>query len=119
MNKLLTHYPESRSQIIDEFIDAFKNKEIRYYLSDFFTAEELNSGLMENAVERATSVCKTLKIPVSLHFKKIYRFHENYINTDWRLSKLGFYLTILNANPCNLKVASLQTSLFRFFGWAN
>jgi hypothetical protein len=115
MNAMLIPYQENRNQFLQEFEEAFNSKDIRYYLSDYLNREELNSTMISDAINRATSVCYTADLPVHKHFKKIYRIGSGSVALDWRLSHLGFYLTIINANPRNPKVARLQTCLYDFF----
>lgn len=115
MKSMLIPFQEHRNEILAKFIEALNEKDIRYYLSDYFSNQELNSGMINDAIKRATNACHASGIPVHKHFKKIYRFRNESISVDWRLSRLGFYLAMINANPLNPKVAALQTSLYNYF----
>ncbi len=108
----LTLYDEIIPQKILDFIEAIHSKDIQYYASDFLDEFEIEDETIETAIERAINACSSLKIPYYFHFKKIYIVEQNYIHTDWKLSPLGCYLTVVNCDPSNTLVAKFQASLF-------
>ncbi|MBC8487105.1 MAG: hypothetical protein H8D45_13840 [Bacteroidetes bacterium] len=107
----LTFYGEIIPQKILDFIEAVHSRDIQYYASDFLNEFEIEDEVIETAIERAINACSSLKIPYYLHFKKIYIVKQNYIQTDWKLSPLGCYLTVVNCDPSNPLIAKFQTSL--------
>ena len=108
----LTLYNEITPQKILDFLEAVHSREIQYYASDFLNEFEIEDELIETAIERAINACSSLNIPYYLHFKKIYIVEQDKIFSDWKLSPLGCYLTVVNCDPSNPVIAKFQTSLF-------
>ena|ERR1700741_4497580 len=63
---------------------------------------------ISEALGRALKACRTLRIPVNRHFKKVYRFNGDVLITDWKISSFASYLIIINCNPVHETVAKAQ-----------
>ncbi|MCD4745961.1 MAG: hypothetical protein K8R58_06650 [Bacteroidales bacterium] len=107
----LALYNEIIPQKILDFVEAVHSRDIQYYASNFLYEFEIEDEVIETAIERAINACSSLKIPYYIHFKKIYIVEQNHIRSDWKLSPLGCYLTIVNCDPSNPLIAKFQTSL--------
>jgi hypothetical protein len=72
---------------------------------------------IEDAVQRARSVCTCSGLPVQQHFKTIFISDDDHhtVERDWKLSRLGFTLSILNGSPDNPLVARLQMAILNTY----
>ncbi|MEW4923794.1 hypothetical protein [Algibacter sp. 2305UL17-15] len=95
---------------IKHFMDMFYGKEMTYLASNLlnkdFDLEDING-----AIKKAIVATETLHLEVSQHFRSLYTHREGQLVKDCKLSKLGFALVVLNANPKNKYVANLQLAL--------
>ncbi len=80
-----------------------------------FYASEVNEFLglskkeeLSGIINRAMKVCLALHISIEENFRTIFRFTENGLITDWKLSALACYLLAVNADPSNPIVAKAQ-----------
>jgi DNA-damage-inducible protein D len=109
---MLIHYNEIVPQGILDFLEAIYSRDIKYYASEFLDEFEIEDEMIEIAIKRAINACSSLNIPYYIHFRKIYIAEHSVIYTDWKLSSLGCYLTVVNCDPSNPLIAKFQTSLF-------
>ncbi len=94
-----------------------ENSSRQYYFESklFFFASDIMNFLkifetseIDNSFNRAFQAYSTLNIPISINFKKVYRFDGENLITDWKLSSLACFLIIINCNPSNPEVAKAQ-----------
>ena len=59
--------------------------------------QENSDDEIDESIKNAISICHLVGIESKYHFKKIYVFDVDYnvINIDWRMSKKGFNLVIM------------------------
>jgi DNA-damage-inducible protein D len=98
----LFHFEEERPS----FESLGRENGFRYWL-----ASELarclgysNLGPVNKAVQRAMAACAQLGAPILENFVEAQTAGER----DWRLSRFACYLTVMNADPRNPKVARAQ-----------
>ena len=68
---------------------------------------------MEMAIARAMRVCSNIGLPLERHFRRRYLANESLhtLETDWRMSKVAYCLTLVNGNPDNPMVGRIQWEL--------
>ena len=82
---------------------------LEYYASELMEKMDIsNADDMSDTLFRTMKICAALDIPISDHFKKIYRYDGEQMITDWQMSALACYLMMLNGNPMNSAVAKAQ-----------
>lgn len=103
---------------IELFLEMLTEKELNFYadtLENVYTStDELNS-----AVVKAIRICQSMGLPLNEHFKAVYLYDNDAhsVRRDWKLSKLAYYLSIINGNPANPIVGRMQIELLgQFFG---
>lgn len=84
-----------------------KDNGFRYWLASQLMEllEYANMAPVQNAVNKAMAACAQLKVPIN----------ENFVETksesgalDWKLSRFACYLTVMNGDPRNHRVAEAQ-----------
>ena len=100
-----------RHQTLDQFVVAIHQRQMKYWASDL-----LSKGLkpieIRQAVRRAMSVCKKNGRDIRKHFQLMYTASNQGVSfDDCRMSRLGFRLTVMNANSNNPFVAKFQLKL--------
>jgi hypothetical protein len=85
-----------------------------------YTASQLEDMLqLENpeeiywAIQKAITVFKTLNLNSKKHFKQVYCAQNNTISIDWKLSRLGYLLVLINCDSEHPLVAKAQIELIR------
>ncbi|WP_017732767.1 hypothetical protein [Nafulsella turpanensis] len=111
---MLIHIDELVSPFFEEFRRGVSERHLQFYASEIQKelGFSMNSQLSE-AVRRAMSVCRSQQLSLDHHFKAVYRCRKNEIVKDWKLSKLGYCLVMLNCDPVFPEVARLQLRLLR------
>lgn len=87
--------------------------QLRYYASEIM--EELGceaSDEIQSALNRAIQACRSMQVPIDQNFRQVYRYDGEKLVVDWKLSSLGCYLLVVNADPCNPVVARAQLYVF-------
>lgn len=81
---------------------------LKYAKIDLQLILELSDDEIENSIKNAISICHLVGIDSKYHFKKIYVFDVDYgiINIDWRMSKKGFNLVIMQFQKITPKNAT-------------
>jgi hypothetical protein len=104
----------NKGDAIEHFIDMFYTKNLTFLASDL-----LDKGVelkdLNKSLNKAMTAAKTLDLEISHHFKPIYTQKNNHILEDFKLSKIGFVLVMINCNPKNKLIANLQLSLAKMF----
>jgi hypothetical protein len=80
---------------------------LQFCIKDLQLIQEMSDNEMDKAIIKAISICHFVGIESKFHFKKIYTFDadKNTIKTDWRMSKKGFNLVVMQFQKINQKNA--------------
>jgi hypothetical protein len=72
---------------------------------------------IEDAIQRARSVCRCNGVAMHQHFKVIFISDEDHhtIQRDWKLSRLAYTLSIINGSSENPLVAQLQMAILKTY----
>lgn len=97
---------------IDSFVDSLADSNLTCYASDLLEQQgSQNLQELSEAVKRATEVCNCMHVPLQENFKVVYRSINGEVVQDWRLSRMAYLLTALNADSRNAFVAQLQLEM--------
>lgn len=104
--------PENR--YIEDFLKGVSELNFRFYASEIqqmlgFT----NITGIEEAVRRAMNACRSQRLPLSEHFKPVYRCEEKKVILDWKLSEFGYCLVLINSDPAHPAVSRFQLTLLQ------
>lgn len=108
----IRRYEFGNSEILETFEDVIHSAAYKY------TTRHLALSGMEAqdilaAIGKAVKVCRLNGIDPSEHFRSIYIFDEGNHNTycDWRMTRQGFALVVINTPATNAAIASWQWQL--------
>lgn len=98
----------------ESFVDSLADRNLTCYASDLLEQQGC-SNLQElgEAVKRATEVCNCMHVPLQENFKVVFRSRNGEVVQDWRLSRMAYLLTALNADSRNAFVAQLQLEMVK------
>lgn len=86
----------------------FENDQL-FFANDVFELLSISDETQQkSSMRRALQSCITLSIPLNRNFKHIYRVANSGLISDWQMSALGCYLTIINCDPRYEQVAKAQ-----------
>lgn len=98
----------------DSFGDSLAESNLTCYASDLLEQKGCsNLKELSEAVRRATEVCNCLHVPLQENFKVVYRSRNGEVVPDWRLSRMAYLLTALNADSRNVFVSQLQMEMVK------
>ena len=108
----ITRYEITRPGILNDFEEVLHSLQFKYNTNQLVVAG-LQPDEITMAMSRAMKVCRLNGIEVAEHFRSLYVFDENTGATycDWRMSRQGFTLVILNAPHSNTAIARWQWEL--------
>ncbi|MEP1094192.1 MAG: damage-inducible protein D [Cyclobacteriaceae bacterium] len=114
-HEVITITSINRNPSIEAFRNAVEDMRFIFKASRLCEAGMTSSEELIRAVEQAMKVCIISGIPVRNHFKAFYIADEGQhdMTRDWKLSKLGFALVMLNGDAENPMVGKLQLELIR------
>lgn len=98
------------------FVDQLNERELRYSSFDLLQLGLETLDEVEAAVSKAMHTCNSAGMPLNENFKMVYVNIEGRMMKLWRLSKVAFGLSLINANPQNEKLANLQLALLKRWG---
>ena len=102
-----------RHHALDHFMDMVHSSQMNYWASDLL-AKGLKPEEIRCAVRRAMMACTSSGEDYHCHFQLMYTSSTNGVSfDDCKMTRLGYRLTILNANPSNVYVAKVQVKLSR------
>ena len=92
---------------MDEFEEALQDSSRRYSLRQLNFLEDISEEQIFEALQKSMKVCHLAGINSVLHFKKIYVYNPEIsaIQIDWRLSKNGLNLMIMQTPSLNERMA--------------
>jgi hypothetical protein len=94
-----------------DFLTALKesiiHSKLEYSSTDLQVFQEISDEEMDEAVKNAILICHLVGIESKHHFKEINVFDVvfNTININWRMSKKGFNLVVMQFQKINRKNA--------------
>lgn len=99
---------------IDSFVDSLTDSKLTCYASDLLEQQGCHTlEEVSEAVKRATEVCNCMHVPLHENFKLVYRSRNGEVVQDWRLSRMAYLLTALNADSRSGFVAQLQMEMVK------
>lgn len=112
---IIETFSPQASPVLDDFEEAIHNRQLHFLASTLEHVGFQLPGQISQAVGRAIQICNNCGLPVREHFKVIY-ISDNGAHTvriDWRLSKFGYMLVMLNGTPDNPAVAQTQLEMLK------
>jgi hypothetical protein len=109
----LIQYLIYKNNALADFNEAFYHSKMTHYASELIEEFDFTEEEFTDALNKASSVLKTLDIPVQHHIRKIYKIENGISYYDFKLSPLAYALTLLNGNTHNPAVAKLQIELIK------
>ena len=104
----LSLYSSTKVQLsVSEFEDAFYNTKRRYSLRHLVFSGDVSQENIMVALQKSIQICNLASINSRHHFKKIYVYDAalTTLCIDWRMSKKGFNLMIMQLPSLNEKIA--------------
>ena len=99
---------------IRDFVDAIVERDL-YFNSQALENIYQSKEELAIAISRAMRICINTGLPIREHFRSIYisddRNHS--IKRNWKMSKIAYYLVLVNGNPDNPMVGHLQLELLK------
>src|SRR5687767_8061170 len=94
---------------LDDFTDIVQSMQFKYNTAHLSLAG-LDHDDITTAVTRAMRVCRLNGIETREHFRSLYVFDKLHGGTycDWRMTREGFMLAIMNAPTLNESLANCQ-----------
>ncbi len=120
MTTLIQYHPkQERPAMLEDFLDALYSCDMHYLASDLLN-DGLTPGQIARAVQRAMLAVQRAGIEVRRHFLPVYTPHKGQLVRDCKLTRFGYALVLLNADPGCRAVARWQVRLVRkYFASAN
>ena len=108
----ITRYDIKTHNQLDDFEDLIHNLRFNYH-SDHLALIGLSPAEIHDAITCAMKVCKLNGVEATEHFALQYVFDEKEHSTygDWKMTRQGFILSILNAPKTNEAIARWQWEL--------
>ncbi|MFN3557488.1 MAG: hypothetical protein ACK4VN_16130 [Bacteroidales bacterium] len=102
MNYMVKH-PIPEVEFISYFKEALYDASLKYRCDDLFRAGFDDDAQISEAVLKSIQLLKQLDIPPHHHFRNIYitELETGKTYKDWRMSKAGFLLTVMNCSRNN------------------
>lgn len=97
---------------LDGFLDTIFGTQMKFFASDLLSQGLSTEEIME-AVKRAVAAARTSGVPVRQHFQLLYTQTRDGMVRDCKLTRFGYALTLLNAEPSARVVADFQLKLLR------
>ena len=113
-NEILVLDDQRVPRHIRAFIEAMEQLDMQFTSASLENIYQSDRD-MEMAIARAMRVCSNIGLPLERHFRRRYLANENLhtLETDWRMSKVAYCLTLVNGNPDNPMVGRIQFELLR------
>lgn len=92
---------------LSEFEDAFYNARRRYSLRHLVFSGDVTQENILDALQKSIQICRLAGINSRHHFRKIYVYDAalNNMTIDWRMSKKGVNLMVMQLPSLNEKLA--------------
>jgi hypothetical protein len=104
---IVPYKTENFLSFLKELKESILYSKLQYSSLDLQLINDMSDEEIDESIKNALSICHLVGIESKFHFKKIYVFDVNYntINVDWRMSKKGFNLVIMQFQKLNQKKA--------------
>jgi len=101
---------------LNDFLNQVYRSQMNYLASDLLQ-QGLSSSEIKSAIQRAMTIADSSGIDTQQHFMPVFTHHQSGIIRDCKLTKMGYGMVILNANPENPIVGKWQTKILNsYFG---
>jgi hypothetical protein len=106
-HSIVPYATENYLAFLKELKESILHSKLQYSSDDLQVFLEMKDNEIEESIKNAITICHLVGIESKFHFKKIYVFdvHHNTINIDWRMSKKGFNLVVMQFQKINKKNA--------------
>ena len=93
--------------MMNDFEEALENSMRRYSLRQLNFMEDISEEQIKEALQKSMQVCHLAGINSVQHFKKIYVYDPEVstMHIDWRMTKKGLNLMIMQTPSMNEKMA--------------
>jgi hypothetical protein len=97
--------------------EALNNKRLTFQSGSFFKMGLGSMEEIEQAVDRAITICCNNGLSLEEHFKTIYiSDRDNHsVSRDWKLSRLAYTLVLININSDNPLIGRMQLELLNAY----
>ncbi len=104
---IVPYATENYLLFLKDLKESILHYKLKYSIFDLKLIQEMSDEEVEVSIKNAIAICHLVGIESKYHFKKIYVFdiNHNSINIDWRMSKKGFNLIIMQFQKLNQKNA--------------
>jgi hypothetical protein len=104
---IVPYATENYLSFLNELKESILHSKLKYSSIDLQLIQEMSDDEIEESIKNAIAICNLVGVESKFHFKKIYVFdlNHNSINIDWRMSKKGFNLVIMQIQKLNQKNA--------------
>jgi hypothetical protein len=101
---------------INDFEEAIYNSKLHYSLLHLAFVESISPENILEALQKSLHICQLAGIETKHHFKKIYVYdlENNAMHIDWRMSKKGFNLMVMQFPSLNKEKALWLWKLAEF-----
>jgi hypothetical protein len=108
----ITRYEVTMPGALDDFTEMVHQLQLKYSTGNLALAG-LKADEVSCAVSRAMRICRLNDIDTRDHFRSLYIFDgkSGTVFCDWRMSRQGFMLALMNAPNCNPAIAYWQWEL--------
>jgi hypothetical protein len=108
----ITRYEIPAHNEADDFIEALHSVEFKYTTRQLIVAGVQPDEIL-HSINKAIKVCRLNLVDPSDYFRSCYVFDESSGNLycDWRMTREGFMLTIMNTPATNTAIAHWQMRL--------
>ena len=104
----ITYYLSSKNQFVSsEFEDAYYDSTLQYSLKHVAFIGDISSENIIEALQKSLQICRLVGINSKHHYKQIYIFDAKTetLSIDWRMSKIGLNLMIIQIPLLNENMA--------------
>jgi hypothetical protein len=93
--------------MMNDFEEALQNSMRRYSLSHLNLMDDISEEQLLEALQKSMKVCRLAGVNSVQHFKKIYVYDPEVssMQIDWRMTKKGLNLMIMQTPSMNEKMA--------------
>ena len=94
---IVPYATENYLGFLNELKESILYSNLKYSIRDLQLIQEMSDEDIKESIKNAIAICHLVGIESNFHFKKIYIFDLDYnkLNIDWRMSKKGFNLVIM------------------------
>ena len=104
---IVPYATENYLTFLNELKESILYLSLQYSSNDLQLIQEMSNDEIDESIKNAIAICQLVGIESKYHFKKIYIYDLNYnkLQVDWRMSKKGFNLVMMQFQKLNQKNA--------------